>query len=105
MDVRLQPSSASQSTRLPAPSAHPTLTTNAPETSSYRWPDFRGSLHIDGLEARAEAWRLTAVYLETGEVPDGFVIEECSDAEEARRIAEHYQRIIGTVVEQREGQR
>mgnify|MGYP000868697589 FL=1 len=45
------------------------------------------------------------MYLETGEVPDGFVIEECSDAEEARRIAEHYQRIIGTVVEQREGQR
>jgi hypothetical protein len=60
---------------------------------------------IDGLEARAEAWRLTAVYLDTGEAPDGFVIEECSDAEEARRIAEHYQRIIRTVVEQWEGQR
>ncbi|MCB0768154.1 MAG: hypothetical protein KDC03_07155 [Flavobacteriales bacterium] len=60
---------------------------------------------IDGLEARADAWRLTAVYLETGESPDGFVIEECSDAEEARRIAEHYKRIIGTVVEQRERQR
>ena len=60
---------------------------------------------IDGLEARADAWRLTAVYLETGESPDGFVIEECSYAEEARRIAEHYKRIIGTVVEQRERQR
>ena len=60
---------------------------------------------IDGLEARADAWRLTAVYLETGEAPDRFVIEECSDAEKARRIAEHYQRIIGTVVEQWEGQR
>lgn len=60
---------------------------------------------IDGLEARATAWRLTATYHETGEAPDGFVIEECNDAEEARRIAEHYQRIIMQVVEQWEGQR
>ncbi|MBX2979409.1 MAG: hypothetical protein KF905_08950 [Flavobacteriales bacterium] len=60
---------------------------------------------IDGLEARADAWRLTAVYLETGEAQDGFVIEECYDAEEAQRIADHYQRIIRTVVEQWEGQR
>lgn len=60
---------------------------------------------IDGLEARADAWRLTAVCLETGETPDGVVIEECEDAEEARRIVAHYQRIIRTVVEQWEGQR
>jgi hypothetical protein len=60
---------------------------------------------IDGLEARATAWRLTATYLETGEAPDGFVIEECSDAEEARRIAEHYGGIISTVVEQWKRQR
>jgi len=60
---------------------------------------------IDGLEARADAWRLTAVYLETGKPLAGFVIEECSDAEEARWIAEHYQRIIRTVAEQWEGQR
>lgn len=44
---------------------------------------------IDGLEARATAWSLTATYLENGDAPNGFVIEECSDAEEARRIAEH----------------
>lgn len=60
---------------------------------------------IDGLEARADAWRLTAVYLETGEVPDGFVIEECSDAEEARRIAEHYQRILANLIQQQTEQR
>lgn len=60
---------------------------------------------IDGLEARATVWRLTATYLETGEAPDGFVIEECSAAEEARRITEHYQRIIRQVVGQWEGQR
>jgi hypothetical protein len=60
---------------------------------------------IDGLEARADAWRHTAVYLETGEAPDGFVIEECSDAEEARRIAEHYQRIIAIIIKQQIEQR
>ena len=59
---------------------------------------------IDGLEARADAWRLTAVYLETGEAPDGFVIEECSDAEEARRIAEHYQRILASLLAQKAAQ-
>lgn len=56
---------------------------------------------IDGLEARATAWRLTATYLETGDAPDGFVIEECHDAEEARRIAEHYQCIIDQLVMQK----
>lgn len=56
---------------------------------------------IDGLEARADAWRLTAVYLETGAAPDGFVIEESSDAEEARRIVEHYERILGTILQQK----
>lgn len=55
---------------------------------------------IDGLEARAVAWRLTAVYLETGEAPDGVVIEECSDVKEARRIAEHYQRILANLIQQ-----
>jgi hypothetical protein len=60
---------------------------------------------IDGLEARADAWRLTAVYLETGEVPDGFVIEECSNAEEARRMEEHYQRILARLIQQQTEQR
>lgn len=60
---------------------------------------------IDGLEARATAWRLTATYLGTGDAPHDFVIEECSDAEEARRIAEHYQRILGTILQQQAEQR
>ncbi len=60
---------------------------------------------IDGLEMRATAWLHTAAYLETGEVPDGFLIEECEDAEEARRIAEHYQRILTAMVEQMMDQR
>lgn len=60
---------------------------------------------IDGLEVRADAWRMTANYLETGEAPEGFVIEECDDAEEARKLEGHYRRIIGTLMEQMEGQR
>lgn len=60
---------------------------------------------IDGLEVRADAWRMTANYLKTGEAPEGFVIEECDDAEEARKLEGHYRRIIGTLMEQMEGQR
>lgn len=60
---------------------------------------------IDGLEACADAWRLTAEYLETGEAPEGFLIEECSDAEEARRIAEHYQQILANIIRQQAEQR
>lgn len=60
---------------------------------------------IDGLEARAEAWRQTATYLEIGEAPDGFVIEECSDAEEAHDLAENYQRILRSIIQQQTDQR
>lgn len=56
---------------------------------------------LDGLEVRARAWRDTANYLETGEAssPD-FVAEECTDVAEARKLAEHYERIIALVLEQ-----
>jgi hypothetical protein len=55
---------------------------------------------IDGLEARAQAWRSTAHYLETGEAPEGFVMEECSDAEEAQRLADSYKRIVESFIRQ-----
>jgi len=60
---------------------------------------------IDGLEARATAWRLTATYLDTGEAPDGFLIEECTDAEEAQRLAEHYEQIVASLIQQQTEQR
>lgn len=60
---------------------------------------------IDGLEARTAAWRHTASYLETGEAPDGVVIEVCEDAEEARRIAERYELILGKLIQQQREQR
>lgn len=61
---------------------------------------------LDGLESRAESWEKTADYLRTEEMPGGdyFLIEECSDAEEADGIAEHYRSIIGKIQEQMEAQ-
>ena len=61
---------------------------------------------LDGLEVRRDAWRRTAEVLESGEMPDGefFVAEECSDADEARWLAERYDAIIGKIREQMDGQ-
>lgn len=61
---------------------------------------------LDGLEIRAESWRLTADYLRTGEMPDGelFLIEECSDEEEANGLAAYYEAIIKNIQSQMEVQ-
>ena len=62
---------------------------------------------LDGLDARADSWEKTAEYLRTDEMSDGglFVIEECSDPEEADGIAGHYRSIIGKIRKQMEAQR
>lgn len=53
---------------------------------------------LDGLRSRAEAWHRTAEYLETGCTDDrDFIVEECSDVEEARAIAAHFHRIIALI--------
>ena len=61
---------------------------------------------LDGLEIRADSWRRTAEYLRAGDMPDGefFIIEECSDEDEAEGIAADYDRIIGVLMEQRDSQ-
>jgi hypothetical protein len=59
---------------------------------------------LDGLDAHAEAWEKTAQYHHTGESPADFIVEECTDADEADRIAAHYRSIISTIQEQREAQ-
>ncbi|MEO7700323.1 MAG: hypothetical protein ABIZ04_13955 [Opitutus sp.] len=60
---------------------------------------------LDGLRCRSEAWRGTAEYMDTGySVLKDFIIEECRDAEEARKIAAHYDRIMATIEAQVEGQ-
>lgn len=61
---------------------------------------------LDGLRCRAESWRNTATYLQTGESPEEFfMVEECRDAEEAESIAADYERIIAEMVRQRDQQK
>src|SRR3954468_13368179 len=57
---------------------------------------------LDGLEIREESWRKTAAYLETEEFPgdEFFLIEECSNPDEARRIADDYKTIIDKIRKQ-----
>lgn len=64
--------------------------------SIIRLKAFHPSLFLDGLEPRAPAWRNTAAYLTTGEAP----AEEYNDAEEARKLAEHYERTFALLLEQ-----
>ncbi len=57
---------------------------------------------IDGLEVRARAWRDTASYLETGQLPSSdFMMEECTGVEEAQKLAVHYESILTQVLEQK----
>lgn len=58
---------------------------------------------LDGLSDRAASWRRTADYLEGGE-SDGLVIEECSDSEEAEKIACHFEDLVKSIREQIEAQ-
>ncbi len=57
---------------------------------------------IDGLQVRADSWRATEHYFETGKAPG--TIEECTDAYEAHTIAERYERIIKSIVSQQNEQ-
>jgi len=60
---------------------------------------------LDGLRSRSESWHNTAEYFESGYSPrDDFIIEECSDVEEARAIADHYDRIISGIETQMKAQ-
>jgi hypothetical protein len=61
---------------------------------------------LDGLRSRSEAWHGTADYLESGHAPrEDFVVEDCSDAEEARAIAADYDRIISGIESQMRAQK
>jgi hypothetical protein len=61
---------------------------------------------LDGLDIRAQSWERTAEYLRTEKMPEDefFVIEECSNPEEADGIAAHYRNIITKIQKQLEGQ-
>ena len=56
---------------------------------------------LDGLRSRQESWRNTAIFLRDGFFPDeAFVCEDCSDSDDAERIAGHYERIIHNIEQQ-----
>jgi hypothetical protein len=66
--------------------------------------DFDLGQVLDGLEIRAGTWEKTGEYHRTGESPPDFIVEECSDADEASRIANHYRSIIAKIRKQQEEQ-
>jgi len=55
---------------------------------------------LDALYLRLETWEYTEEYLNTGLVCKPYCIEECSDSNEARQIADYYKEIIGSIEEQ-----
>jgi len=55
---------------------------------------------LEALNIRREQWEYTAAFLNGGVVREGCVVEECSDSEEARGIAESYANIIQSIEEQ-----
>ena len=59
---------------------------------------------LDGLESRAKAWEKTVNFHRTGESPPDFIVEECTDADEADKIATHRRSIITKIQKQREAQ-
>ncbi|MFA5251522.1 MAG: hypothetical protein WC454_02920 [Phycisphaerae bacterium] len=57
---------------------------------------------LDGLRERTKVWRETEQYMEVGYTNEPCIIEECSNADEARNIAEYYEEIIGAIEKQLE---
>lgn len=56
---------------------------------------------LDALDSRAQAWEDTAVFLRTGETSsESFIAEDCSDENEADRIAKHFRSIIKQIEKQ-----
>ena len=60
---------------------------------------------LDGLRSRAESWRNTVEYMESGySHDDAFVCEKCTDSSEAEQIAKHYEKIVASIEHQVEAQ-
>ena len=59
---------------------------------------------LDGIEQRALSYRNTEHYHAFGETLSDDIIEEVSDSNESRQIAEHYERIMAAVQVQIEEQ-
>lgn len=57
---------------------------------------------LDALYMRLETWEYTKEYLNTGHVREPNLIEECSNPDEARQIADYYKEIIKSIEKQAE---
>ena len=56
---------------------------------------------LDGIEARAESWRKTVDFMESGySSDDSFICEECTDADEGTQIAKHFAAIAASIDQQ-----
>ncbi|MEZ5337950.1 MAG: hypothetical protein R3F46_06755 [bacterium] len=55
---------------------------------------------LDALDTRAECYEKTALYLDEGALDEPFIIEEVTDAEEARGIAGHFRAVQAEIQRQ-----
>ena len=55
---------------------------------------------LDGLHERMNVWKGTYEYFKKGHTELCDVIEECSDADEAKAIADYYAKIIKNIEKQ-----
>ncbi len=55
---------------------------------------------LDALYMRLETWEYTEEYLNTGNVREPYLFEECSNPDEARQIADYYKEIIKSIEKQ-----
>jgi hypothetical protein len=55
---------------------------------------------LDGLRERMKAWKGTYEYFKKGHTELCEIIEECSDANEAKAIADYYAKIIKNIEKQ-----
>ena len=54
---------------------------------------------MDGIEVLIDQWEATRQYHETGEAPEGVLIREASDADEAAWAIGRYREILGRLRE------
>jgi hypothetical protein len=59
---------------------------------------------LDGIEQRALSYRNTEHYHAFGQTLSDDIVEEVTDADEARQIAEHFERIMAAVQAQMDEQ-
>jgi hypothetical protein len=55
---------------------------------------------LDALDTRAECYEKTALYLDSGEMDEPFIIEEVTDSDEARGIARHFRDVQAEIERQ-----